>query len=189
MSLSSSYLKFLSSSHLFVYRCRPSPPSHLNLKLNPLAIPAADCLKPTNRPSRRSPPTSWIEVASLTSTLPLGCGCALVCVGIEVEISVRWRWLCRVFWYRVCIAIGLRSGLLWCALVSSLFCAVVLAVVVPCFVVLWVFFFFFFFLLWTGGGGGGGCGCGCSCGCDCDGKVVVIGAVNVFQVVKYIILL
>ena len=154
VSLSSSYLKFLSSSHLFVYRCRPSPPSHLNLKLDPLAIPAADCLKPTSRPSRRSPPASWIEVASLTSTPPLGCGCAPVCVGIGVEISVRWRWLCRVFWYRVCVGIGLRSGLLWCALVSSLFCAVVLAVVVSCLVVLWVFFFF---LLWTGGG----CGCGC----------------------------
>ena len=61
---------------------------------------------------------------------------------------------CAVF-----CGIGLRSGLLRCALVSGLFCAVVLAVVVLCFVVLWVFFFFFF-LLWTGGGSGGGCGCG-----------------------------
>ena len=51
----------------------------------------------------------------------------------------------------------------------------------PCFVVLW---FFFFFLLWTSGGGGG---CGCGYGCDCDGRVVVVGAVNVFLIVKYII--
>ena len=45
-------------------------------------------------------------------------------------------------------------------------------------------------LLWTsGGGGGGGGGCGCGCGCDCDDRVVVVGAVNVFFLVKYIILL
>ena len=106
----------------------------------------------------------------------MGRGCPSVCVGIGVEISVRWQWLCRVLWYRVeigfapvcvgCVVfcgIGLRSGLLRCALVSGLFCDVVLAVVVPCFVVLW---FFFFFLLWTSGGGGG---CGCGYGCDCDG--------------------
>ena len=86
---------------------------------------------------------------------------------------MRWQWLCRVLWYRVeigfapvcvgCVVfcgIGLRSGLLRCALVSGLFCVVVLAVVVPCFVVQWGFFFFF--------------------GCDCDGRVVVVGAVNVF---------
>ena len=42
-------------------------------------------------------------------------------------------------------------------------------------------------LLWTSGGGGGGCGYGC--GCDCDGRMVVVGAVNVFLIVKYIILL
>ena len=41
----------------------------------------------------------------------------------------------------------------------------------------------FFMLLWTSGGGGGGGGCGC----DCDGRVVVVGAVNVFLIVKYII--
>ena len=36
-------------------------------------------------------------------------------------------------------------------------------------------------LLWTsGGGGGGGGGCGYGCGCDCDGRVVVVGAMNVF---------
>ena len=116
---------------------------------------------------------------------------------------MRWQWLCRVLWYRVeiefasvcvgCVVfcgIGLRSGLLRCALVSGLFCDVVLAVVVPCFVVLWFFYFFFLFLfffmlLWTSGGGGGGGGCGC----DCDGRVVVVGAVNVFLIVKYIILL
>ena len=91
------------------------------------------------------------------------------------------RWLCRVLWYRVeigfapvCVGIGF---VLCCCVGSG--CAVFCGAVG----------FFFFFLLWTGGGGGGGCGCGCSCGCDCDGKVVVIGAVNVFQVVKYIILL
>ena len=46
-------------------------------------------------------------------------------------------------------------------------------------------------LLWTsgGGGGGGGGGCGYGCGCDCDGRVIVVGAVNVFLIVKYIILL
>ena len=71
-----------------------------------------------------------------------------------------------------------------CALVSGLFCDVVLAVVVPCFVVLWFFYFYFYFfyffiLLWTSGGGGGGGG-GCGCGCDCDGRVIVVGAVNVF---------
>ena len=27
----------------------------------------------------------------------------------------------------------------------------------------------------------GMCGCGCGYGCDCDGRVVVIGAVNVFS--------
>ena len=75
-------------------------------------------------------------MASLTSTLLLGRGSAPVCVGIGVEIGVHWRWLCRVLWYRVCVGIGLRSGLLQCALVSGLFCAVVLAVVVSCFVVL-----------------------------------------------------
>ena len=119
--------------------------------------------------------------------------CALaVVVPCFVVSSLRWYRI-EIGFASVCVGyvvfcgIGLRSGLLRCALASGLFCAVVLAVVVPCFVVLWVFFFFF--LLWTGGGGGGGCGCGCSCGCDCDGKVVVIGAVNVFQVVKYIILL
>ena len=40
-------------------------------------------------------------------------------------------------------------------------------------------------LLWTSGGGG----CGYGCGCDCDGRVVVVSAVNVFFLVKYIILL
>ena len=60
---------------------------------------------------------------------------------------------CAVF-----CGIGLSSNLLQYALVSGLFCAVMLAVVMPCFVVLWVFFFFFF-LLWIGGGGGSyGCG-------------------------------
>ena len=51
----------------------------------------------------------------------MGRGCPPVCVGIGVEISVRWQWLCHVLWYRVCVGIGLRSGLLWCALVVSCF--------------------------------------------------------------------
>ena len=43
---------------------------------------------------------------------------------------------------------------------GGLLCGAVLAVIMPCFVVLWVcfFFFFFFFLLWTSGDGGCGCG-------------------------------
>ena len=45
--------------------------------------------------------------------------------------------------------IELRSGLLRCALVSGLFCDVVLAVVVPCFVVLWFFYFFFIFIFYA----------------------------------------
>ena len=90
-------------------------------------------------------------------------------------------------WYRVeigfapvcvgCVVfcgIGLRSGLLRCALVSGLFCAVVLAVVVPCFVVLWVFFFFFFY---------------CRLVVVVVVAVVVVGVVDVFLVVEYIILL
>ena len=44
----------------------------------------------------------------------------------------------------------------------GLFCGAVLAVVMPCFVVLWVFFFFS--LLWIAGGGGCYCRCGCGCG-------------------------
>ena len=51
----------------------------------------------------------------------MGRGCPLVCIGIGVEIGVRWQWLCRVLWYRVCVGIGLRSGLLRCALVVSCF--------------------------------------------------------------------
>ena len=83
---------------------------------------------------------------------------------------------CAVF-----CGIGLSSNLLQYALVSGLFCAVMLAVVVPCFVVLWVFLFFF-----------------SCCGlvvvvvvvmAVADGRVVVVGAVDVFLVVKYIILL
>ena len=87
------------------------------------------------------------------------------------------RWLCRVLWYRVeigfapvCVGIGF---VLCCCVGSG--CAVFCGAVG----------FFFFSLLWTAGGGGGGGGCGC----DCDGRVVVVGAVNVFFVVKYIILL
>ena len=118
----------------------------------------------------------------------LRCALAVV-VPCFVVSGLRW-YRVEIGFASVCVGcvvfcgIGLRSGLLRYALVSGLFCAIVLAVVVPCFVVLWVFFFFFFFffLLWTGGGGGG-------CGGDCDGRVVVVGAVNVFFVVKYIILL
>ena len=85
---------------------------------------------------------------------------------------------CAVF-----CGIGLRSDLLQCALVSGLFCAVMLAVVVPCFLVLWFFFFF------------------SCCGlvvvvvvvvvavAVADGRVVMVRAVDVFWVVKYIILL
>ena len=51
----------------------------------------------------------------------MGCGCPPVCVGIKVEIGVHWQWLCRVLWYQVCVGIGLRSGLLRCALVMSCF--------------------------------------------------------------------
>ena len=117
----------------------------------------------------------------------LRCALAVV-VPCFVVSGLRW-YRVKIGFAPMCVGcvvfcgIGLRLGLLRYALVSGLFCAIVLAVVVPCFVVLWVFFFFFFFfLLWTGGGGGG-------CGGDCDGRVVVVGAVNVFFVVKYIILL
>ena len=70
-----------------------------------------------------------------------------------------WFWVCFVvcceFVLYYCVGGGCA---MFCGAVS-LFCATMLAVVVPCFVVLWVFFFL---LLWTsGGGGGGGCGCGC----------------------------
>ena len=115
--------------------------------------------------------------------------CALAVVVLCFMVSgLRWYQV-EIGFAPVCVGcvvfcgIGLRSSLLRCALVSGLFCAVVLAVVVPCFGVLW---FFFFFLLWTSGGGGG---CGCGYGCDCDGRVVVVSAVNVFFLVKYIILL
>ena len=56
-----------------------SQPHSLNVVLQPLG--------------RGCAPASWIEVASLTSTLPLGCGCAPVCVGIGVEIGVWFRCL------------------------------------------------------------------------------------------------
>ena len=87
------------------------------------------------------------------------------------------RWLCRVLWYWVEIGFALVCvgiGFVLCCCVGG-GCAVFCGAVV----------FFFFFLLWTGGGGG----CGCGYGCDCDGRVVVVGAVNVFLIVKYIILL
>ena len=54
----------------------------------------------------------------------------------------------------VVVVVGVADGRV------GLFCGAVLAVVVPCFVVLWVFFFS---LLWTGGVGGG-CGYGCGYG-------------------------
>ena len=58
----------------------------------------------------------------------------------------------------------------------GLFCGVLLTMVVPCFVVLWVFFFFF-------------C-CGRVVVVDvADGRVVVVGVVDFFWVVGYIILL
>ena len=44
-----------------------------------------------SNPRRWLPPASWIEVATLTSTSPLGHGCAPVCIGIGVEIGV-WFW-------------------------------------------------------------------------------------------------
>ena len=90
------------------------------------------------------------------------------------------RWLCRVLWYRVeigfapvCVGIGF-----------VLCCCVGGGYAVFCGAVGFFLFSFFLFLLWTSGGGGG-----CGCGCDCDGRVVVLGAMNVFLVVKYIILL
>ena len=58
--------------------------------------------------------------------------------------------------WAVVVVVGVADGRV------GLFCSAVLAVVVPCFVVLW--FFFFFSLLWIAGGGGGGGGC-CGFGC------------------------
>ena len=52
-------------------------------------------------------PTSWIEVASLTSTPPLGRGCASVCVGIGVEIGVWFRHLGSWIWVWWVSAFGL----------------------------------------------------------------------------------
>ena len=47
-------------------------------------------------------PASCIEVASLTSSPPLGRGCASMCGGIGVEIGVHW--------YRGCVLVSrLRS--------------------------------------------------------------------------------
>ena len=96
--------------------------------------------------------------------------CALaVVVPCFMVSGLRWHQV-EIGFVLVCVGyvvfcgIGLRSGLLRCALVSGLFCAVVLAVVVPCFVVLWVFSFFLFFFF-------------------CCGLVVVVVAVAVAVIV------
>ena len=81
--------------------------------------------------------------------------CALAVVVLCFMVSgLRWYQV-EIGFAPVCVGcvvfcgIGLRSSLLRCALVSGLFCAVVLAVVVPCFVVLWFFYFFFIFIFYA----------------------------------------
>ena len=80
---------------------------------------------------RRCASASWIKVASLTSTSPLGRGCASVCIGIEVEIGVWLRHLGSWIWVWWVSAFGF-GGFVTCGCGFVLWCCVgALVVVVP----------------------------------------------------------